>query len=473
MSAMDESLYLCLDQGGHASRAVLIDARGAVQNIAYREIATLRDGVKVEHDPEELLASLQQAAAEVATGHSISLAGLATQRSSIVCWDSHTGAALSPVLSWQDRRAADWLKQFSHQESRIHDLTGLVLSPHYGVSKLVWCLEHLPAVAEAQAENRLRFGPLAAWLAGRLCGEIPAITDPANGSRTLLWDRRKNAWSAELLDLFGVPPACLPTAVTSCYAWGNIELADQSVPLTVVTGDQSAALFAFGKPDQETVYVNLGTGAFVQRAAEEINDSGRLLASIVYADEKNVVSVLEGTVNGAGAAVNKYAQESDIDIAYIKSNSSAWLDNFDADLFFINAVSGLGSPWWLPDADSFFSGQGSDEQHVAAILESIAFLVAVNLEAGNKLVAQPCRQIVATGGLAKVSPLLQRIADLSAAEVERTQVSEATALGLAYLIAGMPDDWPKPDVRQRFTPQPDNSLPARFGHWRSLMPPIA
>jgi glycerol kinase len=474
-------LYLCLDQGGHASRAVIIDGTSAVRKIAYREIATHREGLRVEHDPEELLTSLQQAAAEVLAEVEVCMAGLATQRSSIVCWDRHTGEPLSPVLSWQDRRAADWLAGFSEHEARIHAITGLVLSPHYGVSKLMWCLENLPQVAQALAEHRLMFGPLAAWLAGRLCGEVPAHADPANGSRTLLWDRQSNGWSAELLELFSVPAECLPAAVPTRYDWGSLnirgdaqgDIKEQQIPLKIVTGDQSAALFAFGAPDTETAYANLGTGAFLQRAVSQ-NDfnSGRLLASIVYAAENNVVSVLESTVNGAGAAINQYATDNGIDIATIKNQSSSWLEDFAADLFFINTVSGLGSPWWLPEVPSGFVGTGTDEQKLAAILESIAFLITVNVAAGNELIGASCGRIIATGGLGQVDPLLQRVADLTGAVVERTRVTEATARGLAYLLADEPANWPEAAASGSFSPQENLALAARFEQWLGLMPPV-
>ena len=207
--------YLCLDQGGHASRAVVIDEKGDIKNIVFKKISTHRDGERVEHDPDELLDSLRQSAEEVAGDYKFDRAGLATQRSSIVCWDRETGEALSPVLSWQDRRAADWLSAFAKHEERIHELTGLMLSAHYGVSKLIWCLENIPEVAKAHKAGRLKFGPLAAWLAGRLCGQVPNAADPANGSRTLLWDKHQNGWSGELLELFGVPVGCLPEAVNS------------------------------------------------------------------------------------------------------------------------------------------------------------------------------------------------------------------------------------------------------------------
>jgi glycerol kinase len=471
-------LFLCLDQGGHASRAALVDSAGRMQSFAIREIATRRyHNDHVEHDPQELLDSLRQAAGEVIAGLGnesarVVAAGLATQRSSIVCWHRDTGELLSPVLSWQDRRAADWLAQFSDHEARIHAITGLVLSPHYGVSKLRWCLDNVPGVSRARTEGKLVFGPLASWLANGLCVQAPVLADPANAARTLLWDRQSLDWSDELLQLFGIPRECLPVSVPSRHDWGTFVCHDIEIPLQIVTGDQSAALFAFGPPEADTVYANMGTGVFLQRCmTDPLFDPDRLLASVVYQDGAGAMSVLEATVNGAGSAINKFVAEVDMDITRVKTHSAEWLNCATELPLFVNAVSGLGSPWWLPDMESRFVGEGNDEQKVAAIMESIAFMVAVNLQAGNR-VAGNCQRIVVSGGLGSVDPLLQRIADLSAATVIRAEVKEATVQGLACLLAGMPQDWPGVKSADVFAPAENAALLERFRQWCELMPSL-
>jgi glycerol kinase len=322
---------------------------------------------------------------------------------------------------------------------------------------------------------------LATWLANRLANRIanrtadvaPALADPANASRTLLWDRRRRDWSDELLTLFGIPAECLPRSVPTRCEWGVFECAGRQLPLRIVTGDQSAALFAFGIPEPETVYANLGTGAFLQRSMSDTDvDPGRLLASVVYQENDEVISILEATVNGAGAAVNKIAAEEGLDMDYVRSNSSDWLDHEGRRPLFINGVSGLGSPWWLPDLESRFEGEGSPEQKMAAVLESIAFLIAVNIETGNQVAGNDCRKIVATGGLGSVDPLLQRIADLTGATVVRAEMAEATVRGLAYLVAGRPSGWPAIEVARSFEPEVNDALIGRYKRWRNLMPSL-
>jgi len=348
----DAPLYLCLDQGGHSSRALVIDAQGQLVATASHAIATQREGDRVEHDPAELVDTLRQSAMAAvgelgSAADRIVAAGLATQRSSIVCWAADTGEALSPVLSWQDTRAASWLASYEGDWQRVHNLTGLVLSPHYGVSKLVWCLEHLPAVATAANRGNLRFGPLASFLAMQITGNSQGFADPANSSRTLLWDRAERGWSDELLQLFGVPRDYLPLAVASRHDWGELALAGLRIPLAVVTGDQSAALFAFGMPAADTTYINIGTGAFAQRALPNAAlDPGRLLASVVYQDADHATAVVEGTVNGAGSALSLIAGQLGIDRERLHANSSQWLELVADPPLYLNSVAGLGSPWW-------------------------------------------------------------------------------------------------------------------------------
>jgi glycerol kinase len=486
----DSSLYLCLDQGGHASRALVIDSNAKIHASAFREIGTRRDGALVEHDPAELVRSLRDSAAEAiaklgAAAARLQGAGLATQRSSIVCWERDSGAALSPVISWQDTRAAAWLSQYVHHEPRVHAITGLAFSPHYGVSKLRWCLEHLPQVAQAAAAYNLACGPLASYLANQLArpltrqhtSEAPIMADPANASRTLLWDREARDWSAELLELFAIPRSLLPDSVPSRHDWGRLEVAGIRLPLQVVTGDQSAALFAFGLPNPRTVYANLGTGAFLQRrAADGIKDPGRLLASVVYQDASTGVAVLEGTVNGAGSAISWIAQKLAVDEQTVRKYSADWLNSLDGELVFLNGVAGLGSPWWQADFKSEFAGAlaatASAEEKIAAVMESVVFMLAANLKLMNELLGEP-HSILLTGGLGRVDPLAQKLASLTGLPVERALTAEATSKGLAYLLAGLPESWPPPIVERTFSPHADSALQARFNFWSGEMPPVA
>jgi len=471
-AAASDPLYLCLDQGGHASRALVFDRRGALQASALREVEVRepRPGW-VEQDPEELVASLHAVIAKViaslgARAGQISSAGIATQRASMVCWDRHTGEALSPVISWQDRRASAWLDQFSAHASEVHQRTGLRLSAHYGASKMRWCLDRLPAVSAARREGRLAVGPLASFLLFRLLEEKPLLADPANAARTLLWNLRTLDWDPWLLELFGIPSETLPRCVPTRHAFGTLPANEHRLPLTIATGDQSAALFALGALSPDTVYVNLGTGAFIQRAFQQPPDTSGLLSSVVYRDADRAHYVLEGTVNGAGAALRWAEQE--WGLKDVEAQLPAWLARGGDIPLFLNGVAGLGAPFWVADFPSRLVGDGEPWQKAVAVAESIVFLLQVNLEAMQKMAPAPKRMLV-TGGLAHLEGLCQRLADLSGLPVYRPAEHEATARGTAYLLAGFPENWPEEKPGEQFTPKPNLSLARRYKDWREEM----
>lgn len=480
MPSRDSSpLYLALDQGGHASRAIVFDAQGRAQARALCDVQVFHPQPDwVEQDPEELVASLNTVIREVQhklgpDAANIVAAGLATQRSSIVCWDRITGSALSPVISWQDRRAHEWLSRFASQAEAVHRATGLRLSAHYGASKLRWCLDHLPRVAQAAAERRLAFGPLASFLVFRLTEERSLLCDPANAARTLLFNLEQGAWDEGLLHLFGVPRAALPEVVATRFHYGQLA-ASPDVPLKVVNGDQSAALFAYGAPQAPTAYLNMGTGAFVQRSAGHYPGyHPQLLTGIVLHDSDEHVYVLEGTVNGAGSALTWIGAQHELHD--IEGQLGLWLARGAAGVpLFLNGIAGLGAPFWVADFASRFVSDNKTTaapepwQQVVAVAESIVFLVQANLDAFQKL-ASPVEQIVASGGLTHNDVLCQRLSDLSGLPLYRPAEHEATARGLAWLLAGKPHNWPEDEMGLWFKPRPSPGLRARYTRWQREM----
>ena len=199
-----------------------------------------------------------------------------------------------------------------------------------------------------------------------------------------------------------------------------------------------------------------------------------MLASVVYQDDEQLLQVLEATVNGAGSAVSEVAARFDIDSESLHAQSADWLRRFDGETLFLNTVSGLGSPWWLAEPAPRFEPakpRPAADDAIAAVLESVAFLLAVNLECMRERLGSPTH-IVATGGLARVDPLLQALADLAGVTVRRAVSREATARGLAFLLAGGPASWPATVTEQEFVPGPERALHTRYRRWRSLMPPI-
>jgi glycerol kinase len=468
---MTEQVYVAIDQGGHATRASAYAADGTHEGAALVTIATQRNALgHVEHDPGEVVASVHTALAELA--HIVEparwrAAGLAVQRSSLVCWNADDGEALSPVISWQDTRGAAWLRGLARRAADVQRLTGLQLSPHYGASKLRWCLDHLPEVRSAAAQSRLSAGPLAAYLLHRLLEERPFLADASTAARTLLWSPFERDWSEELLELFGIPRAVLPRATGTSHPFGTLVFEGRRVPLVVCNGDQSVVPFAAGALDFGAAYVNLGTGAFVLRPVSEALHAAPLLSSVIRADAAHTDFVLEGSVNGAGAALEWLERHQGAAAGRLLALlGDAGLEDEGAP-FFLNGVAGLASPFWRPDFETRFVGEGTDLQQCRAVLESVAFLIKANLDEMERHRPSPER-LVASGGLAENRLLCRMLACLSGAPVDRSRDREATSRGLAFQVAGMPAGFRGSPV-ERFEPEPEERLLARYLKWLALM----
>lgn len=458
---------LVIDQGTHATRCVLFDTSGH-ELASFEEVVELqRAGARVEQDAAELLASVRRvlrAALDQASTSAVEItaAALATQRSTIVAWDQASGEPIAPALSWQDTRAARRLARLEPHAMEIERRTGLRLSPHYGASKLAWLLDQVPSVKEAADEGRLAFGPLAAFLLAHLVGRHPMVVDHANAARTLLLNIETREWDGRLLDLFGIRPELLPSPRPIRAHYGHLR--DTRIPLCAVTGDQNAAVLGDGDLPQRTAFANLGSGAFL------LLPTGPhrllrppLLTGLIDSTTDGARYALEGTVNGAGSALTWARKSYHWDIP--DSALDQVLDRCKTPPLFINTVGGLGSPWWQTDTAPHWLDQGTrlvpDAEHgLAAILESIAFMLTANLDTMRKAGCS-LEGLVLGGGLSRVDGLCQRIADLGQVMVLRRRQTEATARGAAWLARGCPEDW-RAEPADRFRPEQNDRLDRRY-----------
>jgi glycerol kinase len=461
-------LYLVLDQGGHASRALIFNTQGEKTASAEVAIATFRSGNQVEHDASELVESLQQAAKQVVDKlgdqrMNIVCAGLATQRSNMLCWRRSDNKPLSPVISWQDRRAADKLEGINFKD--VHQKTGLHANPHYGASKMAWCLEHLPEVTQAAKDNDLVMGPMSCYLASQLTSSV-ALADPANASRTLLWNIHTHDWDDELCHWFDIDKNFLPGCVNSDHGFGKLSLQGQLIPLDVVTGDLSAAAFVNGQPRSDIAYITLGTGGFIQRINDKAFTHPDLLDGMVWSSLSKEYISLEGTVNGAGAAIAWLAQQHNLDESEIYTNLQQWSNTVDKVPLFFNAVSGIGSPVWCAHEQSYFSHQGSVEEQAVAVIESVVFLFMLNMKTMDEVLPKP-QYLYLTGGLSNVDTLCQKLADLSELPVQRGHESEGTGRGLAYLLSGNNGNWTS--GTDNFFPRDNPRLEQQYTQWLMFM----
>ncbi|MEZ5540679.1 MAG: FGGY family carbohydrate kinase [Pseudomonadota bacterium] len=467
-----DGLTLAIDQGTHATRALVFDAQGRAIAQARQAVALQTHSHEaVEQDAAEIRASLHTVLAQVLAdpalaGRAITAAGLATQRSSVVAWDRVTGQALAPVLSWQDRRSTALIAALATHETEIAQRTGLRLSPHYGAGKMRWLLDHIPAVAAAAQEGRLLLGPLASFLLFHLLEGRPTAVDHANAARTLLWNLRSRDWDPTLLALFGISRAALPQCRPIRADHGR--LVSGRIPLRAVNGDQTAALYALGSPRTDTILVNIGTGAFALMPIDEpARRPAGLLAGIASSTAAEARYYLEGTVNGAGAALSWAAQRFALD--GLEQLLPAWLDEIRIPSLFINTVGGLGAPWWRSGTEPRFERAGiAAPEAMVAVLESIVFLLQANITLLCK--AHPViDKIRVSGGLANLDALCQKLADLSGLTVQRPPQVEATARGIAWQAAGVSVDWPAAGTSSSFLPGDDPALRARYARFIDIL----
>ena len=451
---------LALDVGTLSVRTALYDLNGNLLTMASQPIKLNRlSETEVEQNPvkmrDRLLDVMNQVIAFAsAENRTIIAAGLTTQRSSVVAWNRETGEPLSPILSWQDRRAAHYLKPLASKGSKIKQKSGLFLTPYYGASKLRWLLDHCPQLLD---DPNLIFGPLAAFIVHSIVEGQPCIVDHVNASRTQLLDLEMRDWSAGLLKNFNIEAKLLPRCQPTQSNYGF--LAGTHIPLTAVNGDQNSAIHGSGKVDDDTFIVNIGTGAFVLLATgNRPIHHPRLLASIANSNKDGATYLLEGTVNSAGAALNWASEQ--WDVPNISGRLAQWLADVDTPPIFINTIGGLGSPHWIDGPAARFIGDGTVAEKAVAIVESILFLIQINFEAMRNT-GQLVKRIRISGGLSALDGLCQRLADLSRRAVVRSAETQSTARGIAWLASNQSESW-EVQSEDVFLPQKNRSLHARY-----------
>lgn len=459
---------LIIDQGTHASRAMLFDRHGRLHGQHTQAIEVNHiDAQRVEQSPGAILASIHQCidALDPALLAQTDNAALCTQRSTVVAWHRDSGEALYPAISWQDRRSFALLKNFEAQRQRIQQITGLPLSAHYGAGKILWLLQHVDAVREAHRQDALCVGPLASFLLFHLCRERPFMVDHSNAHRMQLLDLQQGDWSQPLLQMFGIPRSLLPECRPLHHDYGTLR--NHPIRLRLLCGDQTAALHGYGAPQANAAYVNIGSGAFVLCPMDHRVEDEQLLCSIADSRDGRLNYLLEGTVNGAGAALDWMQQREPV--ADLFEQLPGWLDTDDASSpLFLNAVGGVGSPWWRADLESRFvhAENSTIETRYRAVIDSIVFLITHNLQAMSAHL--DIRQLYVSGGLSRLNGLCQRLCDLNRLQVERLHETEATALGAHRLLNDSVPETSKPETDRQFTPAPCEKLERAYKDFTGL-----
>ncbi len=480
---MIRSLILAIDQGGQSSRVAVYNNRGERLCCVSAICATQHFRVEhyeqefIEQKSEEILRGIRHCLEKIQADlgdlvSEIGAAGFAGQGSSLMCWDSRTGRALTPVLSWQDIRGEKILQSLSLTEVQVKAITGLRLSPHFGASKMRWCLDNIPAVEKALTDNRLSIGPIVSYIFWHLLQQ-KNVVDPGHAQRTLLWDLQKNDWNASLLQTFKVPINTLPDCLFHNGDFGDLILGACRVPFTASARDQGASLFAQGLPDKNTCYINLGTGAFIQRVSENLKAPEGLLVSPLWLSkipEQKKLFCWEASVNGAASAIPFMQQQTGLAVTPHDIAQALRINTSD-NLYFLNAIGGLSAPYWRTNVQSHFCENLAPLEKILAWLESFIFQIIVNMQRLNEC-EQPSgylNKIVISGGLSNADGICQKIADLAQIPVYRRENTDASLQGIAYLAGGMPEAWQPPQPVDTFMPQQNVHLLLRFETWQTKM----
>ncbi|HSL65839.1 MAG TPA: glycerol kinase GlpK [Gaiellaceae bacterium] len=440
---------LAVDQGTTGTTCLVVDDELRARGRGYCELAQHfpRPGW-VEHDPEEIWATVQgaaEAAVRDAGVRAADLRGIAitNQRETTVLWERATGRPVAPAIVWQDRRTADRCRALPAE--LVRSRTGLVPDPYFSATKLEWLL----ARTDAQP-SELAFGTVDAWLMWKLTAGRVHATDVTNASRTMLLDLDTLDWNEELLALFGVEPVLLPRLVASSEVVGEGELLGVTLPIAGIAGDQQASLAGHGCFERGEAKTTYGTGSFVLVHAGETR--GGAPEGLLETAAAPHGYALEGAILVSGAAIQWLRDGLGIVDSAAETEALARAVASTDGVSFVPALAGLGSPWWDPSARGLITGitRGTTRAHlVRAALEAIAFQVADVVDT----IPGGVRVMRADGGGSANAFLMQLQADVLGCRVEVAAERETTALGAAALAGLALGLWPgEPSVRELLAP---------------------
>ncbi|WP_309638287.1 glycerol kinase GlpK [Methylibium sp.] len=443
---------LALDQGTSSSRSIVFDRGGHIVAMAQRELRQIYPQPGwVEHDPLEIwqgqLATAREALAKAGIGAGeLAALGITNQRETTLVWSRSTGEPIHNAIVWQDRRAEPSCAALRERglEPLVRKKTGLVIDAYFSGTKLKWILDHVSGSRAAAQRGELAFGTVDSWLLWQLTGGRVHATDVSNAARTMLLDVHTNQWDNELLALLDIPRELLPEVRPSASAFGTTEAALLGAPVLIggMAGDQQSALFGQACFSAGLAKNTYGTGCFMLMhtgAQFQTSGNGLITTSAAQATTKPEFA-LEGSVFIGGAVVQWLRdglgaiQGSHQVQALAESVPDA------GGVVFVPAFTGLGAPYWQPQATGAIVGltRGTTVAHIArAALESIAFQSAALLYAMSRdAVAAggaPVSELRVDGGACVNDLLMQFQADLLGIPVVRPKVIETTALGAAYL----------------------------------------
>ena len=444
-----KKFIVSIDQGTTSSRVVLFDTKGKIKFISQYEFKQYfpRNGW-VEHNPNEIWSTTLKALKQVIKkaislkGHILTI-GITNQRETTILWNKKTGKPIYNAIVWQDRRTQEYCKSLKNKnyENTFRKKTGLFIDPYFSATKIKWILDNVKVSKKLLKTNNLLFGTVDTFLIWKLTKGKQHLTEATNASRTMLFNINNNKWDNEILQKLKIPRSILPEVKNSADNFGKTDkrVIGKEIPISAVLGDQQAAAVGQACFEKGSIKSTYGTGAFVimNTGSKKINSKNKLLTTICYRLNNKTTYALEGSIFIAGAGVQWLRDKIKLINNAYETEKIAKSTKSNNEVYVVPAFSGIGAPYWRPDARGLITGLTRDSDWktlVRATIESVAYQSYDLFNSMNKDGLKP-RIVKIDGGMVANNWFSQFLADVINLKVIRPKVLETTALGAA-LFAG-------------------------------------
>ena len=444
-----KKFIVSIDQGTTSSRVVLFDTKGNIKFISQYEFKQYfpRNGW-VEHNPNEIWSTTLKALKQVIKkakslkGHILTI-GITNQRETTILWNKKNGKPIYNAIVWQDRRTQEYCKSLKNKnyENTFRKKTGLFIDPYFSATKIKWILDNVKVSKKLLKTNNLLFGTVDTFLIWKLTKGKQHLTEATNASRTMLFNINNNKWDNEILQKLKIPRSILPEVKNSADNFGKTDkrVIGKEIPISAVLGDQQAAAVGQACFEKGSIKSTYGTGAFIimNTGSKKINSKNKLLTTICYRLNNKTTYALEGSIFIAGAGVQWLRDKIKLINNAYETEKIAKSTKSNNEVYVVPAFSGIGAPYWRPDARGLITGLTRDSDWktlVRATVESVAYQSYDLFYSMNKDGLKP-RIVKIDGGMVANNWFSQFLADVINLKVIRPKVLETTALGAA-LFAG-------------------------------------
>ncbi len=444
-----KKFIISIDQGTTSSRVILFDTKGNIVFVSQYEFKQYfpKNGW-VEHNPNEIWSTTLKALKQVINkakklkGHILTI-GITNQRETTILWNKKTGKPIYNAIVWQDRRTQDYCKLLKKKnyENLFRNKTGLFIDPYFSATKIKWILDNVKISKKLLSSNDLLFGTVDTFLIWKLTKGKQHLTEASNASRTMLYNINNNKWDKEILRKLNIPQKILPEVKNSADNFGKTDkkITGVEISISAVLGDQQAAAFGQTCFEKGSIKSTYGTGAFVimNTGPKKINSKNKLLTTICYRLNNKNTYALEGSIFIAGAGVQWLRDKVKLIKKAPETEKISKSSKVNDGVFVVPAFSGMGAPYWRPDARGVITGLTRDSDWksiVRATVESVGYQSFDLFDSMNKDGLKP-KIVKVDGGMVANNWFTQFLADIINLKVVRPKILETTALGVA-LLAG-------------------------------------